>query len=351
MATAAPGVRLACGRVVRQWERIWHHALPVPTICFPCGDNGAHCSHSSDPRPHINGMDERLLDTMRSAMQQELEHARGDKAPAATAPEKGWEDYHGWLRAIVKHHAASPLLLRGAVQRWPCVDPTHPKTWQGHERWLQLQDRDVALEAGVYTDSGFSMKSARLKDFVSYVIESEQQSAQFPASSPSPLAASDDAPLYLAQQDVDSLFPELCEDFRLPLHLDPTSLTQKLIWIGPSSVVTPLHRDPSHNLFCQVRGTKRIVLVDASRREPRLLPSLDPRRRNTSTLDLTAPTREIEEQSPGFCELPRFSTIVCPGDVLFIPRDMWHFVEGVDAEFVVSLSFMFDYTGPSRFRR
>ena len=277
--------------------------------------------------------------------------------------------------SLIAQNPHAPLLFRGAASHWPCVAADHPSSWQPLSRWTSLADRPVSLEAGPYTSSGFDFKQTSLSDFVQYLIASEQAPPPEAASSAAAqaetlTAAGSDAgsgsgsgsgssaehehreqperhensapPLYLAQQEVEAVFPELCGDFALPFGLDRGHVTQHLVWVGPSTVVTPLHRDPAANFFCHIRGLKRFVLVDASRRDARVAPSPLPHRRNTSTLDLTWPVLEIEKQSPGFCELPRFAGVLAPGDILYIPRDMWHFVEGVGDQFVASVSFMFD---------
>ena len=264
--------------------------------------------------------------------------------------------------SLIAQNPHAPLLFRGAASHWPCVAADHPSSWQPLSRWTSLADRPVSLEAGPYTSSGFDFKQTSLSDFVQYLIASEQAPPPEAASSAAAqaetlTAAGSDAgsgsgsgsgssaehehreqperhensapPLYLAQQEVEAVFPELCGDFALPFGLDRGHVTQHLVWVGPSTVVTPLHRDPAANFFCHIRGLKRFVLVDASRRDARVAPSPLPHRRNTSTLDLTWPVLEIEKQSPGFCELPRFAGVLAPGDILYIPRDMWHFVEGV----------------------
>lgn len=66
-------------------------------------------------------------------------------------------------------------------------------------------------------------------------------------------------PGYLAQHRLPDQVPELLEDIVIPDYcafaeggLDEDKLTINM-FVGPAGTVSPLHTDPRHNFFCQVR--------------------------------------------------------------------------------------------------
>ena len=75
------------------------------------------------------------------------------------------------------------------------------------------------------------------------------------------------------------------------------------VWIGPVGSHTPLHTDPYHNLYCQIKGSKLIQLIDSS-----LLPKMD--NINDSNLISEEMSNEIihhqEEQEEGGELFPLF---------------------------------------------
>jgi HEPN domain-containing protein len=143
--------------------------------------------------------------------------------------------------------------------------------------------------------------------------------------------------VYLQQQ---AAFPEMLEDVRLPEGIERRRLSVHL-WLGPAGVTSPLHFDVAHNVFVQILGRKRFLLVD-----PAAAAQLDPfppgsRHWNKSRLDL--------ESAEGAARLRAVAsqTVVAevgPGDALLLPALWWHHVETLKA----SLSLSFWWPPPAR---
>ncbi|MDB5314090.1 MAG: cupin-like domain protein [Gemmataceae bacterium] len=135
--------------------------------------------------------------------------------------------------------------------------------------------------------------------------------------------------LYLSQWDILREFPALRGDFDIRRLWPGRRWTWEYVFLGPANTVTGLHYDFPNNWFCQVRGTKEVILVtpDQSRR---MCPS--------KKFDWGATLSEIDitrlEEQPR--ELARFETVrglyarVEAGDALFIPKRTWHSVVALE---------------------
>jgi hypothetical protein len=116
----------------------------------------------------------------------------------------------------------------------------------------------------------------------------------------------------------------------------------EVVFIGPANTVTGVHYDFPNNWFCQVRGTKEVILFP-----PDQTPYMCKSRKydwgatlsdiNISRLDAMPRERAMFAQAHGLYAR------VEAGDALFIPRRTWHSV--VAAEPSISLG-VFGLTAP-----
>jgi lysine-specific demethylase 8 len=127
--------------------------------------------------------------------------------------------------------------------------------------------------------------------------------------------------VYLAQTDLFDAIPELKEDLPTPeLFGTDLELYRTAAWLGASDTITPIHRDPYHNLFCQVVGRKNFIIF-APGAAPRLHLFSDPTRRNTSQID------NLEDPRWGLADVPSYQGAVDEGDALYLPKGWFHRVE------------------------
>lgn len=137
---------------------------------------------------------------------------------------------------------------------------------------------------------------------------------------------------YLAQHDLLAQIPPLRQDIALP---DYTCLTHPLdkegeeqevcnVWLGPVGTVSPLHFDCRHNLLAQAAGHKYLRLYRPDTTET--LQPLGGRMCNNSTVDLLSSSSTTEEVRM----LPYGECVLAPGEMLFLPRHHWHFVQALD---------------------
>lgn len=102
------------------------------------------------------------------------------------------------------------------------------------------------------------------------------------------------------------------------------------LWVGPGGTVTPLHHDTANNLFCQVRGRKRFILIDPANAE--LLRDV------ISYYSLIDAERFDLQRSPWLAEVDRMIVTVGPGEALFIPSGWWHHVRSLSPSISVSMT-------------
>lgn len=102
------------------------------------------------------------------------------------------------------------------------------------------------------------------------------------------------------------------------------------LWVGTGGTKTALHRDPYSNLLVQTCGFKYVRLY-ASSETKNLYPETPTRGGNANTFTKSA----VAVERPDLTEHPLFAnaqfseTILKPGDGLFIPHGMWHYVRAL----------------------
>ncbi|WP_328610666.1 cupin-like domain-containing protein [Amycolatopsis sp. NBC_00345] len=131
------------------------------------------------------------------------------------------------------------------------------------------------------------------------------------------LAATESAPCYLAYARADELFPDTDYDFATVLGTAvPGSDTR--VWIGSAGTRSMLHSDLKDNFFCQIWGSKHVVLIpgEDSRAAYPFPDNLVNSRVDLANLDL--------DKFPRLRETVLYAGKIEPGEVLFMPRGCWH---------------------------
>lgn len=210
-----------------------------------------------------------------------------------------------------------PHLLTGCISSWPAMEEG-PCRWNTDRLVRLAGPRTVPVELGAkYTDHSWTQKLMTIDDFV----EKHMMSSEGPVG-------------YLAQHQLLEQVPALMEDIEIPdyCYTGDQEDVDVNVWIGPRGTVSPPHTDPKHNILCQVTGTKFVALFLPSE-TPNLYPSNMPMMENTSTVDLDVPDLD---KFPKLKELKGFSAIIGPGDSLYIPKGVWHYVRSLEESFSVS---------------
>jgi len=126
---------------------------------------------------------------------------------------------------------------------------------------------------------------------------------------------------------------ELRADAPPPDYLSGTRLQNAKLWIGPSGIVSSMHRDLADNLHAQVAGRKRFTLV-APQQSACVYPN--------SFFDAVPNGCGVDIEHPDYARFPRlreaemFVAELGPGDVIYIPRGWWHHVRTLDLSISVN---------------
>ncbi|KAL3123236.1 hypothetical protein niasHT_006779 [Heterodera trifolii] len=226
-----------------------------------------------------------------------------------------------------------PVIIRGMVNGWPAFEKwsfSYLNSICGH--------RLVPVELGSkYTDDDWRQQMMSFNQYLEEFV--------FPTTTPSQSG-------YMAQHRLLDQIPELLADVPVPdycvfgdqpvgeeigdgARFEPDHELTINAFIGPAGTVSPLHTDPRHNLFCQIRGRKFVRLISPQNRKGLYLYD-DLMRQNTSQVDVECP--ELE-QFPDFANVKCYDSIVEAGECLFIPRGWFHHVRALEPSISISIWF------------
>jgi len=264
-----------------------------------------------------------------------------------------------------------PVILRGAIAHWPAVRKWSPE----YLRSVVAGSKIVVKSKSDYGSGGSKrhFEDSQEVDF-SEVVE---------------MMTHDDAPdmSYARQTTVWKDIAPLANDVETPAYA-PENLvkTDGSLWVGPAGTVAQMHWDPAHNLFAQIRGEKKWILVAPSEshltygnkfslgqiaNDPRVrqhFPAIaekiekamlssgdvqelvncqlnDAERRliygwlaQLNNCDVNAEDPD-PEKTPLFLDAHRYEGVVTSGDLMFIPYGWRHYVRSMSPS--VSMNWFF----------
>ena len=199
----------------------------------------------------------------------------------------------------------------------PFFTPKMASSWPAVEKWTfeylssQYGHRLVPVEVGEsYLSEDWSVQLISLRECLQRLEEIN----------------SNNYPLYMAQFDLLTHIPKLRADLRFPYILPVHDHLQVIenIWIGNSKSKTPFHFDRYDNLFVQLTGKKKFYLCPQS-----LFPKSE----------VVGNSSQLSPQDLFKKGIPVLEIYLSSGDGLFIPRNYWHYAEGLSAN--ISVSFWF----------
>ncbi|SMF97564.1 Cupin-like domain-containing protein [Methylomagnum ishizawai] len=261
-------------------------------------------------------------------------------APTLTAPDRRH------FADVERRERLSPeaFFAEYVAEGRPVLVPGALRECRALSRWNlpYLRDsagqRRVRLKRGL-TEGGFggmTMESTSLADYIDHL--QSHEAALRRGAVPPP----QQRPAYLHDMPLLSLLPEAADDLAgFPADYFPPWYRNHWcefaqFFLGPSHSLTPLHFDCllTHNLFFQVAGRKRFILLPREqwawcyRRDWRWC-----------EVDPEAPD---ELRHPLYRQARPLACVVEPGDLLYMPPGMLHHVRGLEC----SISFNVDWHTP-----
>lgn len=219
------------------------------------------------------------------------------------------------FKQIMAQHV--PCIITQAIEHWPAR-----AKWQDLNYLLSVAAyRTVPIELGhTYVDSDWQQKLLTFTDYVH-----------------SHIAHQDDKHVgYLAQHALFDQIEELQHDILEPDYCSLGELQSINAWFGPSRTVSPLHTDPHENLLAQVVGCKYVRLYS-----PDYSAHVYPRATGllTNTSEIINVFTVDDAQYPLFNQAQYVECELKPGEMLYIPKGWWHYVESLQTSFSVSFWF------------
>ena len=264
-----------------------------------------------------------------------------------------------------------PVIMRRAIARWPAVQKWSPE----YLRTMVEGAKVVIQSKSDYGSSGSKrhFEESKEVDFANVV----------------DMMTLDDAPdmSYVRQTRVWKEIAALVDDIE-PLRYGPANLakTDGNLWIGPAGTIAQMHWDPGHNLFAQIRGEKKWILVPPSEshmtygnkfslseivqdsrlreRFPALLENMEKTMASSASLEVLVNSgfndseRRLlyswlaqmnncdvnaeepdPEKTPLFLAAHRYEGTLSAGDLMFIPFGWRHFVRSMSAS--ISMNWFF----------
>ena len=136
-------------------------------------------------------------------------------------------------------------------------------------------------------------------------------------------------------------------EMEIPNYIDKYLSLTTIFWMSTNGNITQLHHDPVESVLCQVRGRKRILLI-----EPKQSNSLYPFPKHSKVPFMS----QLNIDQPDLDKFPQFryakyiEYILEPGEILFFPSFWWHQVYSLD-ELNISVSFVWNAKLKKFFRR
>jgi len=221
-----------------------------------------------------------------------------------------------------------PIVISSAIAHWPALQRWTPSYLMSKSLGGR---RLVPIEVGEsYIHDDWAPQFISIKKFLSDYI-----------FSPTPRAKIG----YLAQFNLlehirslqtDIIVPDYCY-VDIPGHESLAKIWTNA-WLGPAGTVSPIHRDPYHNILAQVIGYK-YVRTYSPNQESKLYPPKPKdglNMNNTSAVNVGTPD---EENYPLFNSARYSEALLSPGDVIYIPKGWWHYVKSLSVSWSVSFWF------------
>lgn len=143
---------------------------------------------------------------------------------------------------------------------------------------------------------------------------------------------------YLAQHPLSDQIPELYRDIVMSPRLCRSPPSHRNVWMGTGGTRTPLHFDICDNLLVQIVGYKYVRVYDASETENLYVIRGAGKKDVSAQGNMSAVNCEMEdyEEHPLAKNAKYQEVYLGPGDCLFLPARMWHYVRSLSTNISVN---------------
>lgn len=212
-----------------------------------------------------------------------------------------------------------PVILEDAIAHWLALHKWTPEFLQTQFGDLMVQIQDKRTNSFHYEREAHSYRTQiKLRDFVDRVLQTATSNDFY-------MTAGNSAENI---ELIRALLPDMGNIG--DGYLDLNSQERSCLWLGPAGTITLLHHDLTNNLFIQVYGRKRIILIPSTQvaylyNFNHVYSEVDPQALDASKF-------------PDFAKARVYDFILHPGQALFIPIGWWHQVHALDVSISLTLT-------------
>jgi hypothetical protein len=212
-----------------------------------------------------------------------------------------------------------PVVFKGVAKKWPSESK-----WSLDYFYENYYDKEVAISDNEGTIDPKNPQKFEVMSLGKYIQELRNGSTKYLKFS----RLMDDDPTLKNDLDLDWL---------RKFHSAGTFAENFLMFIGNSEALTPIHCGFGHSLFIQVTGKKKWILWKPNERI-----FFDPRaKRRQYNFTEADPYKLDDPQFPLIKYAERYEVTLEPGDVLWFPSHLWHYVESKEGGISVVHKFVY----------
>jgi len=226
-----------------------------------------------------------------------------------------------------------PCIITGVASQWPAVAKWSPEHFKERLPELKIRyetwegDESVTNDPLDFVDKQ-KYHEATMAEYVELLRNSKGRriySAQFAILDAAPELARELGSLE-PWMNIPRIYPER---IRRQLQIKP------FLWTGPEGTISVLHFDRAHNLFVQLYGRKKWIVLPPQESDYVYWPCDDIQidLMHFSPVDVERPDLK---RFPLFAKAQPIEFELGPGDMLFLPVGWWHFVRSLEASISIN---------------
>ncbi|APU11326.1 JmjC domain-containing protein [Cellulophaga geojensis KL-A] len=206
-----------------------------------------------------------------------------------------------------------PVVIKGYAKDWGAT-----KKWDLEYLIHLATNEEVSLLSGNYIQGDSKYQKSTLKEYLQK-LKNINTNSNFTD--------------YLTTLDIFKYLPNLNGDTDFSIFEQHTAVNDVAAWIGPKGTITGFHNDSGDNMYAQVKGEKLFIIVP-----PKYSAQMYPSTKyiNGAIASKVNITNFNATKYTNFKSIPFYKVVLQPGDVLFLPKKWWHYVQALDSSISIS---------------